>query len=90
MQGGGARITHSSILDSFLLSTVLNQQQPTRTLEQSPNYVHDYEFQNFIDSVQPMVHTNKGFMFIALDKDFYEPGEMVKGSVFFDLFQKCP
>ena len=33
-----------------------------------------------------MVNTNTGYMFILLEKDEYMPGEIIKGSVFFEFF----
>lgn len=33
-----------------------------------------------------MIQANEGYMFIVLDKDYYLPGEMVNGSVFFELY----
>ncbi len=47
----------------------------------------DNQFKNFIDSVQPMVNKDVGYMFITLDKDFYSPGETVNGSLYFELFR---
>jgi hypothetical protein len=44
------------------------------------------EFQNFIDSNNAMIQANEGYMFIVLDKDYYHPGEMVHGSIFFELY----
>ena len=34
-----------------------------------------------------MVNTNIGYMFILLEKDEYMPGEIIRGSVFFEFFQ---
>ena len=36
---------------------------------------------------QPMVNKNIGYMFIVLEKDIYLPGEVVRGSVYFELFR---
>ena len=47
----------------------------------------DNDFKDFIDVMQPMVNKDVGYMFILLDKDHYAPGEVVKGSVFFELFR---
>ena len=45
------------------------------------------DFKNFIDIMQPMVNKDVGYMFILLDRDHYAPGDIVKGSVFFELFR---
>ncbi len=47
----------------------------------------DNDFKNFIDVMQPMVNKDNGYMFILLDKNHYAPGEVVHGSVFFELFR---
>lgn len=51
-----------------------------------PNYVNNIDFKNFIDEVQPTVNANFGYMFILLEKNEYVPGQIIKGSVFFELF----
>jgi hypothetical protein len=61
------KITLSSVLDSELLASALNQNLQRQTLSQMPGELRDPEFQAFIDEVQPMVHTNMGYMFIGLD-----------------------
>lgn len=33
-----------------------------------------------------MINPNTGYMFILLEKELYQPGAMVKGSIFFELF----
>ena len=45
------------------------------------------DFKNFIDIMQPMVNKDVGYMFILLDRDHYAPGDIVKGSVFFEMFR---
>ena len=34
-----------------------------------------------------MVNTDVGYMFITLEKDHYLPGDIVRGSIFFELFR---
>ncbi len=80
------KVNLSSALDSELLATAKNNNLKLKSLGQSPAYVEDPNFQDFIEKVQPMINTNTGYMFIALDKEYYEPGQMVRGSIFFELF----
>ncbi|CDW85123.1 UNKNOWN [Stylonychia lemnae] len=80
------RFEMSSVLDSELLASHVNQQLKQNVQLLMPSYKDEIEFQTFVDEVKPMVQANQGYMMIELDRDFYMPGDTVHGSVFFELF----
>ena len=82
------KITITSVLDSELLASAQNQNLQRQEFG-LPCYINDQELKDFIDKTYPMVNTDVGYMFITLEKDYYLPGEIVRGSVFFELFRIC-
>lgn len=48
-----------------------------------PNYLDNDDFLDFLDDSLAKVYKDEGFIFIMLDKDYYLPGEILKGSIFF-------
>lgn len=51
-----------------------------------PNYLENDDFLDFLDDNLAKVYKDEGFIFILLDKEYYLPGEILKGSIFFQLF----
>jgi len=48
------------------------------------------EFKEFLRVNEAWYREGKGYMFIRLDREdsFYRPGDTVKGTVFFELFDR--
>lgn len=48
-----------------------------------------HEFRMMCKEFKPQHSENVGYMIIMVDKEWYHPGQTVKGRIFFDLFIPC-
>lgn len=80
------KVTLTSLLDSELLASVHGQHLQRQTFG-LPHFVTDGAFKDFIDTVQPMVNKDVGYMFVTLDRAHYAPGDTVQGALYFELFR---
>lgn len=52
----------------------------------TPNYMSDPRFKQFLETRNASINEGTGYMFATTDKHFYFPGDLLKGSVYFELF----
>ena len=54
-----------------------------------PSYYKEPKFQVFLSHFKAHINEGSGYMFIITDKNYYQPGDTISGSIFFELFHEC-
>ena len=46
-------------------------------------------FRSLCHRFNPTLNENVGYMFVVLDQDAYQPGEVIQGRLYFEVFMPC-
>ena len=81
-------------MDSFLLSGSNQEESEVGEIQKDENPIPEYyntdEFHKYLLAQEASEGVNEcGYIFLLTDKQMYAAGDMIKGTVFIDMFKPC-
>ena len=83
-------MSDSSDNDELFGDAASEENEENIKLDPPPAYVNDPQFKKFLQEQKVTPNEKYGYVFIHYYKPFYFPGEIVRGSITFDLYNHLP
>lgn len=83
-------MSDSSIDDELFADDSTKNKKDSQEFSQPPLYYHTDEFRTFVQQQKIEANANYGYSYISFYKDYYFPGQTVRGYAMINLFNDLP